>query len=168
MFTIAPLIVSGGQTGADRAALDAAIALGLPYGGWCPRGGWAEDLAEPPGLLAYYPALHETPLADPAQRTEWNLRDSTLTLILTRTTGLAQSPGALLTEKRAHKLGRPCLRLDISKPYALERAKAWLGEHAPPQAILNVAGPRESEIPGLYRAARDFLERLLASEPSSS
>ena len=48
-------IVSGGQTGADRAALDIAIELGIAYGGWCPAGGWAEDFPEPPGLLAFYP-----------------------------------------------------------------------------------------------------------------
>ena len=56
----------GGQTGVDRAALDVAIELGIPYSGWCPKGGWAEDLAAPPGLLAKYPRLKETPLPDPA------------------------------------------------------------------------------------------------------
>src|SRR5581483_11936953 len=62
-------ILSGGQTGVDRAALDAAITRGLPCGGWCPKGGWAEDMPGPPGLLALYPMLQETPLGDPAQRT---------------------------------------------------------------------------------------------------
>ena len=75
-------IVTGGQTGVDRAALDAAIELGIPYGGWCPKGGWAEDLPTPPGLLALYPNLRETPDADPAQRTAWNVRDSDRLLIL--------------------------------------------------------------------------------------
>jgi hypothetical protein len=69
-------IVSGGQTGVDRAALDVAVALGMPYCGWCPRGGWAEDMPEPPGVLARYPRLEETPSEDPAQRTRWNVRDS--------------------------------------------------------------------------------------------
>jgi hypothetical protein len=53
-------IVSGGQTGVDRAALDVAIAHAIPYGGWCPAEGWAEDLPEPPGLLARYPALRDS------------------------------------------------------------------------------------------------------------
>jgi hypothetical protein len=69
-------IVSGGQSGVDRAALDVAIARGIPYGGWCPKGGWAEDMPAPPGLLAHYPHLRETPSADPAERTAWNVRDS--------------------------------------------------------------------------------------------
>jgi hypothetical protein len=69
-------VTSGGQSGVDRAALDAAIACGVDYGGWCPRGGWAEDFPQPPGLLANYPRLIETPSADPAQRTEWNVRDA--------------------------------------------------------------------------------------------
>ena len=51
------IIISGGQSGVDRAALDVAIARGIAYGGWCPKGGWAEDLAVPPGLLARYPLL---------------------------------------------------------------------------------------------------------------
>src|SRR5215510_5032972 len=69
-------IVSGGQSGADRAALDFAIARGLEYGGWCPKGGWAEGFPDPPGLIARYPNLRETPERDPKQRTEWNVRDS--------------------------------------------------------------------------------------------
>ena len=60
-------IISGGQTGVDRAALDVAIERGVSWGGWCPKGGWAEDFPEPPGLLARYSQLVETPLAEPAQ-----------------------------------------------------------------------------------------------------
>jgi hypothetical protein len=63
-------LISGGQTGVDRAVLDVAAARGIAYGGWCPKGGWAEDCPQPLGLLAKYPLLTETPLADPAQRTE--------------------------------------------------------------------------------------------------
>ena len=69
-------IVSGGQTGVDRAALDVAIERGIAYGGWCPKGCWAEDMPNPPGLLSRYPDLRETPEADPSQRTEWNVRDT--------------------------------------------------------------------------------------------
>ncbi|HEY6920163.1 MAG TPA: putative molybdenum carrier protein, partial [Methyloceanibacter sp.] len=67
-------ILSGGQTGVDRAALDAAIERGIACGGWCPKGGWAEDMPRPPGVLARYPMLQETPLGDHVQRTEWNVR----------------------------------------------------------------------------------------------
>ena len=69
-------LLSGGQSGVDRAVLDVALARGIAYGGWCPKGGWAEDCPTPPGLLTKYPRLKETPLADPAQRTEWNVRDA--------------------------------------------------------------------------------------------
>src|SRR5262247_3340324 len=86
-------IISGGQTGVDRAALDVAIECGMPWGGWCPKGGWAEDFPNPPGLLAKYPHLRETPLAHPLQRTEWNIRDSDATLIITDSEGMAVSVG---------------------------------------------------------------------------
>ena len=70
-------IVCGGQSGVDRAALDAAIAAGVPHGGWCPAGGWAEDFPDPPGLRAAYPALRPTPSADPAERTDWTSATAT-------------------------------------------------------------------------------------------
>src|SRR5215208_5705421 len=105
-------IISGGQTGVDRAALDAAVATGTEYGGWCPRGGWAEDLTEPPGLLAAYPLLRETTDDDPAQRTQSNVRDSDATLILTRPG--AQSPGTELTMAAARELGRPHAVVDLA------------------------------------------------------
>ena len=75
-------IRSGGQTGVDRAALDAARQCGLKICGWCPKGGWAEDCPEPPGLLALYPELRETPLENVSQRTVWNVRDADATLII--------------------------------------------------------------------------------------
>ncbi len=75
-------IISGGQSGVDRAVLDVAVERDIAYAGWCPKGGWAEDLPNPPGLLATYPQLKETPLADPAQRTEWNVRDADACMIV--------------------------------------------------------------------------------------
>jgi hypothetical protein len=75
-FTRGPRIRSGGQTGVDRAALDAAVLTGRPYEGWCPKGGWAEDFLHPPGLLTKYPHLMETPSESPERRTDWNVRDS--------------------------------------------------------------------------------------------
>jgi len=151
-------IVSGGQSGADRAALDAAIGLGVEYGGWCPAGGWAEDLPDPPGLLAAYPGLRETPSADPAQRTEWNVRDSDATLILVPA-GVT-SPGTLLTEALAKRMGRPLLRLDPSDRDAVAAVIGFVqGDSTGTR--LNVAGPRESEASGLHAAARLLLEDAL-------
>src|SRR5262249_12810207 len=74
--TMIKKIISSAQTGADRAALDTAIKLNLPHGGWCPRGRFAED-----GIIADFYALTETPSADSAQRTVWNVRDSDATVI---------------------------------------------------------------------------------------
>src|SRR5262245_41634003 len=94
-------IRSGGQSGVDRAALDFALRRGLPYAGWCPRGGWAEGYPSAPGVLAHYPRLSETPSSDPAQRTAWNVRDSHATMILSRGGALAPSPGTELTRQCA-------------------------------------------------------------------
>ena len=155
-------IVSGGQSGVDRAALDAALAAGVPYGGWCPAGGWAEDFPEPPGLLAAYPALRPTPSADPAERTAWNVRDSDRTLILLGAGGLAASPGTGLTRQLAEGRGRPTLVVDALAPDAAAAIRAWLAD-APPGLVLNVAGPRESEAPGIYDAARAVMAAVLGT-----
>jgi hypothetical protein len=118
-------IVSGGQSGVDRAALDAAIARGIPYVGWCPKGGWAEDFSDPPGVLARYPLLQETPSADPAQRTEWNVRDSDACLILGDVGGVAVSKGTALTGDLAACYAKPLLVVDIGAADAVERIMAW-------------------------------------------
>jgi hypothetical protein len=147
----APRLVSGGQTGVDRAALDVAVELGLPYGGWCPRGGWAEDLPEPPGLLARYPALREAASPDPAERTERNVRDSGATLILTRP-GVS-SPGTAIAERCAARLGRPVSVIAVGSAAAPREASAFLDG----VESVNVAGPRESEAPGIYAESRRLL-----------
>ena len=155
-------LVSGGQTGADRAALDVAIRLGVPYGGWCPRGGRAEDLPDPPGLLRAYPELVETPSTDAGVRTEWNVRDSDATLLLTERPD-ALSGGTALTRDLARRLGRPFL---VTSTEDVEAVRAWLRElreQADKPLVLNVAGPRESKEPGLYDGASSLLEQVLAS-----
>ena len=81
-----PKIVSGGQTGADRAALDWAMAHGVPHGGWCPAGRLAED-----GVIDMRYSLKETPQPEYLQRTEWNVRDSDATLIVSCAAELARS-----------------------------------------------------------------------------
>lgn len=144
-------LVSGGQTGVDRAALDVALERGMPCGGWCPAGRWAEDGPIDPR----YP-LRETPSADPAERTEWNVRDSDGTLVLVTS---AASPGTGRTTETARRLGRPtCLRhLDaLPDPDAFRR---WLQIHN--VRSLNVAGPRESESPGVYARSGEYLRAVL-------
>jgi Circularly permutated YpsA SLOG family len=152
-------IISGGQTGVDRAALDEAIARGMAYGGWCPQGGWAEDLTAPPGLLARYPMLRETPLADPAQRTEWNVRDSDASLILVEARGTAASRGTALAERLAAQYRKPLKVLDVAAPDVAARARTWLdgvfaAHRGETPFRLAIGGPRESEAPGIYAKAR--------------
>ncbi len=153
-------IVSGGQTGVDRAALDVAIANGIDYGGWCPKGGRAEDMARAPGVLARYPKLQETPLANPAQRTEWNVRDADRLMVLLDRRGLVSS-GTEHAILHANELTRPIFVLDLDESGDADRAAAWLHECEAGGLKLCIAGPRESEAPGIYAKARAFLGRCL-------
>lgn len=149
-------IVSGGQTGVDRAAWDAARALGIPTGGWVPKGRRAEDGWIP----ARYPA-REAPSAAYPERTRLNVRDSDATLILARR---PLSGGTALTLEIAEGLGRPCLVADPAGDPVLVRD--WLATVRP--QVLNVAGPRESTVPGTAAQARVFLERVLSSRAGSA
>lgn len=156
---------AGGQTGVDRAALDFALAHGLDYGGWCPQGGWAEDMPDPPGVLHTYPRLVETPSRQPEQRTAWNVRDSDATLILTSIGVLEGSPGTAFTRLCAELLFiKPCLLVDASARDALDHAVKWMKGLRPwpgaAQLDLNIAGPRESEALGSYSSTLSFLEKL--------
>lgn len=157
-------IISGGQTGVDRAALDAAIERGMAWGGWCPKGGWAEDFPDPPGLLAKYPHLRETPLPHPLQRTEWNVRDGDATLIITHGEGMSVSIGTQRAHQWAHQHGKPLLVVDASESEAPARAAAWLQaqkERFGPHITLGIGGPRESEAPGIYARARMLIATML-------
>jgi len=153
-------IVSGGQMGVDRAALDIAVELGLEYGGWRPKEGWAEDLVSPPGLLSHYPKLQPTPLEKTEQRTEWNVRDSDATLILIRGSDVARSEGTQYTVAKAHEYRRRYLILDLQDPDRQRKAMGWL-DGLGAIHLLNVAGPRESEAPGIYEEGRIFVRQLL-------
>ncbi len=144
-------IVSGGQSGVDRAALDAALKCGIPCGGWCPQGRLAEDGP----IAAHYP-LKETPSREYRVRTEWNVRDSDATLILN--IGILEG-GTALTQVLAARYGRPCLVVDPSAEPEANKVVAWL--EANRIATLNVAGPRGSKQPELYRLALKFLSDLL-------
>jgi hypothetical protein len=152
-------IVSGGQTGVDRAALEAALALHFPCGGWCPRGRKAED-----GVISVRIPLQETPGEAYEQRTRWNVRDSDGTLVLTEG---EPTGGTALTVEAAKGMGRPLLVLDLDLRPPLEEVEAWLLAHR--IRVLNVAGPRESQKPGIYRRAYAFVENLLdkARPPST-
>ncbi len=145
-------IVSGGQTGADRAALDVAAELGLAAGGWCPRGRRAEDGPIPQS----YP-LKETQSANYKTRTRMNVADSDATLILTLGPPMG---GTALTLRYAQDLGRPCLVVDLAGQVGAGAARRWLADHA--IGLLNVAGPRESSAPGIRDKAARFLRSLLA------
>jgi hypothetical protein len=144
-------VVSGGQTGVDRAALDAAAELGVESGGWCPRGRRAEDGAIP----AAYP-LEETPSAAYPERTSWNVRDSDATLILTR--GRPRG-GTALTVSLARRAGKPVLVVDLGRSPDAEEVRAWLRGNR--VGVLNVAGPRESEAPGIHDEAAALLRGVL-------
>ena len=149
-------VVSGGQTGADRAALDIAQELGLPYGGWVPRNGWAEDFTVAPGVLAKYPRMRPVETEDLASslidRTRRNVLDSSATLILITKAGQDISPGTVLTKETAEKAGRPCLVVRVDADNAASRITDWLDEIGPVR-VLNVAGPRATEAPELYAKA---------------
>lgn len=154
-------LVSGGQTGPDRAALDFAIANRIPHGGWCPYGGWAEDLTTPPGLLALYPGLCETASGDENQRSHCNVRDSDATLILARPSCQADSRGTRVTERAATELGRAYAVLDVLDMASAAALFAGLARLMPAGGTLNVAGPRESEAPGIYEQSRRMLDEVL-------
>ena len=151
------MIVSGGQTGVDRAALDVALELGLPCGGWCPRGRRAEDGPIP----AHYP-LDETPSPAYPVRTRWNIRDSDATLVLTR--GKADR-GTALTCALAQRMRKPLLILDLREPVPLPVIRQWLFDNA--VNVVNIAGPRESSQPGIYAQTVEVLRGLLTgSKPA--
>lgn len=146
-------IVSGGQTGVDRAALDAAQAFDLPVGGWCPKGRRAEDGRIP----ARYP-LTETPSQAYEQRTAWNVRDSDGTLIITDG---ALEGGTALTMSEAQRRGRPVLHVRTTDPVPIPMIRAWGEDHD--LRTLNVAGPRASEAEGIYDRARALLTDLFTA-----
>ncbi|HBP89242.1 MAG TPA: putative molybdenum carrier protein [Nitrospirales bacterium] len=145
-------IVSGGQTGADRAALDFALQVGIECGGWVPKGRMAED-----GVIsATYPNLLETESDDPRARTERNVRDSDCTLLVTRG---APCGGSAFTIQVAYRLGKPVFHIDLRRELlnpASRRLHRWLQNVQP--AILNVAGPRSSEDPEIYGLTKALLE----------
>jgi len=159
------VVRSGGQTGVDRSALNVALGMSLSYTGWCPAGGWAEDFPAPPGLLKDYPMLTETPSRDSRQRTAWNVRDGDATLIVIPTNDFADSAGTSFTRVCAELVFvKPLHVSSLDDPASADDAIEWLRECLRPHErslVLNVAGPRESESPGIYERSRRHLVRVL-------
>lgn len=148
-------VVSGGQTGVDRGALNAAIALNIEHGGWCPRGRLAED-----GRIAEAYNLQETVEAEYSVRTERNVIDSCGTLLLFK--GRLQR-GSLLTYRYTQKHNRPVHRVRLDQPVSFQMIQHWLISHD--VHVLNVAGPRESSSPGIELESQKLIERLFTLAP---
>lgn len=155
-------IVSGGQTGADRGGLDAAMVLGLSHGGWCPKGRRAED-----GTIPARYRLAETESPVYAVRTKRNVLDSDGTLIVSRG---PLAGGSALTARLARAHHKPVLHIDLDQwqeqrdgaRRAAEALRDWLRRHE--IAVLNVAGPRASHCPGIARDVEELLVRALGPE----
>ena len=146
-------IISGGQTGADLAAFDAARSVGVSYGGWVPKGRLNEA-----GVIANrYTNLKETPTEVNEERTRLNVLDADATLIISHG---ALSGGSLYTIQQAHLYQIPCLHLNLNQiENPLEALSNWLD--TVDGGILNVAGPRESEDEEIYQAVFDLVKELL-------
>lgn len=136
-------IISGGQTGVDRAALDAALELGIPIGGWCPRGRKSED-----GTIPDKYPLIETPKSYSLQRTEWNIRDSDATLILN--IGELEG-GTKRTLEIVQNISKPVMIIQLEQKQSVKKAISWLSMNR--VEILNIAGPRSSKRPSVYQQA---------------
>jgi hypothetical protein len=150
-------IISGGQTGVDRAALDVALALGLPCGGWSPKGRRAENGTIP----ARYP-LREMPSQKYSARTAKNVREADGTLVLT--VG-APTGGTALTVKLAEKHRKPFVMVDLDQGGDPAAVRAWIRGNK--IRILNVAGPREGKAPGIHDQAANFLKKVLIARPTT-
>jgi len=146
-------IISGGQTGADCAALDFAIKAGIPHGGWIPKGRKTEG-----GVLPDKYQLQEMSTASYSKRTEQNVLDSDGTLIVSHG---KLNGGSALTRKLAEKHKRPHIHLDMNKLSvndAVDALRVWIGNNE--IMILNVAGPRASKDPDIYSVTAKVLETL--------
>jgi len=149
-------IVSGGQTGVDQAALDVAIQLGIPHGGWCPKGRRSER-----GRIHARYQLSEVEATDYSVRTEQNVIDSDATLILYDGPGLSR--GTRLTGQFARKHDRPMLKIDLRNSQSILTIPAiqdWIQQQE--IEVLNVAGPRESTVPGIGERVRLFLNDVFS------
>jgi hypothetical protein len=146
-------IISGGQTGVDRGALDAAIELGIAHGGWCPRGRLAED-----GRIPKRYKLREIDAFDYRIRTEKNVMDSDATLILYRHN---LRGGTAYTRRMALKHDKPFVAVDLASSYDVAVLRQWLIDLE--VKVLNVAGPRGSSSPNIDEESREFIVQLFTA-----
>jgi hypothetical protein len=151
---------SGGQTGVDRAALDAARELGLPIAGWCPRGGRAEDHENPNGggITQQYPELRQTNYPGYSQRTVLNIWDADATIIISPGDGKV-SPGTQLTIDEAKRQKKPYYLLRDEN--VMEVLK-WLNKNFKGDIEINFAGPRASSSPGVYEVAKRIVKKIIS------
>lgn len=145
-------VCSGGQTGIDRAALDAAGELGLLTGGWCPKGRKAED-----GKVPAKYRMIETTTSQYWERTRLNVIQSDATLVVTKKE-CRNSAGTNLTLKYAKQYKKPHKVCKIGTGEIKETVN-WLAEIRP--SVLNIAGPRESHSPGIYNEAKEYIKAVL-------
>ena len=146
-------VVSGGQTGVDQAALQAAINQQITHGGWCPKGRIAEN-----GVIPAEYILQETESSDYGERTRLNIRDSDGTLILVDKILEGINDGTILTLKEVKEKNKPHLIYDVSQDNKLDSVVKWIQDND--IRILNIAGPRESQSPGIYKLCLNVLENL--------
>ena len=156
-------IVSGGQTGVDRAGLVAAMGAGFPFGGWVPNGRRAEDGVVP----AEFNTMRESRSSGYRWRTRANVADSDATLILAD--ALPLTGGTFFTAQVAEELRKPCKVVCLAEANAVAQIRDWMHsledtvrQGNPGQIVLNIAGPRESKAPGIFERARRVLEEVFA------
>ena len=150
-------IISGGQTGVDRAALDFALLHKIKCGGFCPRGRLAED-----GIIASKYPLQESPTGFYQERTRLNITYSDATLILISENLFGK--GSLYTRNTCRQLKKEYLVIDLTLNSGenIKICREWLSSHQ--IRILNIAGNRESTTPGIYRLAASFLSDLFVTQ----
>ena len=154
MLPIPQKIISGAQTGVDRAALDVSLELDIPCGGWCPKGRRAEDGPIP----EKYP-MQETEARNYTKRTKLNVQDSDGTLIINR--GEIDG-GTAHTARLAEKMAKPCLVIQLEEQPDLNEITHWLTQND--IKTLNIAGPREDKRPGIYNQTVSLLISFLTEE----
>lgn len=148
-------IISGAQTGADRAALDWAISHEIPHAGWCPKGRRAED-----GIIPDLYNLVETPSKAYLQRTEWNVRDSDGTVIITTSSTLAG--GSKRTAEFANAHGKPWIHIYRGRYLPGQVLEDFVAKHR--IKVLNIAGTRGSKDPKVYDYVLSVLDKAFDSK----